>query len=73
MNGTFVHDDTFLHDDTVAYVGFTCIKTYMNACNMCCWQSVREMSNRKDKYAIAICKSEGVVGHVPCIISSCLT
>ena len=73
MNDTFVHDDTFLHDDTVAYLGFTCIKTYMNACYTYCWQSVREMSNRKDKYAITVYKSEGVVGHILCIILSCLT
>ena len=73
MNDTFVCDDTFLHDDTVAYLGFTCIKTYMNACYTYRWQSVREMSNRKDKYAITVYKLEGVVGHILCIILSCLT
>ena len=42
MDDTFVCDHTFVHDNTVAYVGFTCIKTYMNACNTYCRQSVRE-------------------------------
>ena len=70
---TFLHDDTFVCDNTVAYVGFTCIQTYMNACYMYCWQSVREMSNKKDKYAITVYKSEGVVGHILCIILSRLT
>ena len=30
----------------------------------------REMSNREDRYAIPVCKSEELVDHIPCMISS---
>ena len=36
-------------------------------------QSLREMSDGEDRYAVAVYKFEGVVGHVPRIISSSLS
>ena len=40
---------------TVAYVGFTCIKTYMRAYY---WQSFREMCNKEGRFSISVYKSQ---------------
>ena len=41
-------------------------------CYMYYWKSLREISNREDRCVKAAHKSEGVVGHIPHIISSSL-